>query len=218
MQAKHFDFLRKKQNFLGEFWEEVWKTVAAKSLSQSTLFVKYNGIYRQPETKEKYLVIELLYTDLQNHNAQLESDIQEFITEPQEQRLQELDNLKFRLQILKTIAAGVKLLHNDLRIIHRDLALRNVMLRRSLQPVLIDLGYSVFEHDKYKPLPFPIYTSAPELIEENKPEFASDIFSFGCLTVELLCCKSISKFINEDEKKKKNQTEHTDLDSLQNYP
>lgn len=56
------------------------------------LFVKYYGIYQHPETREKFLITELLSTsNLEDYNAGLESALAHGQTE--------LNNLKDRLKV-----------------------------------------------------------------------------------------------------------------------
>ncbi|KAJ3551343.1 hypothetical protein NP233_g13098 [Leucocoprinus birnbaumii] len=82
------------------------------------------------------------------------------------------------IPFISGIASGLEHLH-DLGIVHSDLKAANVLVSGSLRPLLTDFGLSV-------------RWSAPELFEDDfrrRPAFSSDIWSFGCVCLEILTHK-----------------------------
>jgi serine/threonine protein kinase len=97
-------------------------------------------------------------------------------------------------RILRNLAAGLALLHNAGKI-HADLKLTNVMLLQDDQIKLIDFEFmrrikageaNVKGYDKSGTLPY----IAPEILNYSEYSFASDIFAFGSILVELGCLGS----------------------------
>jgi serine/threonine protein kinase len=93
------------------------------------------------------------------------------------------------LDIAAQAACGLHEVHR-LGLVHRDLSARNVIVTREQTAKILDLGLSRFvdaEETTHSSTVrgTPIYL-APELLLGEPPSFASDIFSLGVLTYEML--------------------------------
>ena len=67
----------------------------------------------------------------------------------------------------------------ELKIIHKDLAARNVMLTEFKRAKVGDFGLSKPDEDDDGNDQFPLNWSAPEVVIKRKPVLKSDVWSFG---------------------------------------
>ena len=67
----------------------------------------------------------------------------------------------------------------QLKIIHKDLAARNVMLTEFKRAKVGDFGLSKPDDDDDGSDQFPLNWSAPEVVINRKPVLKSDVWSFG---------------------------------------
>ncbi|XP_074564926.1 G-type lectin S-receptor-like serine/threonine-protein kinase B120 isoform X2 [Curcuma longa] len=103
-------------------------------------------------------------------------------------------NWQKRLDIIVGIARGLLYLHQDsnLRVIHRDLKLSNILLDKDMTPKISDFGIArIFQGDTFHETATsrPIGTfgyMAPEYITSGIFSCKSDVFSFGVLVLEIL--------------------------------
>ena len=79
----------------------------------------------------------------------------------------------------------------QLKIIHKDLAARNVMLTEFKRAKVGDFGLSKPDDDDDGSDQFPLNWSAPEVVINRKPVLKSDVWSFGKL---FLSCSSLLIF------------------------
>eukprot|EP00730_Choanoeca_flexa_P002162 TRINITY_DN10937_c0_g1_i4.p1 TRINITY_DN10937_c0_g1~~TRINITY_DN10937_c0_g1_i4.p1 ORF type:complete len:789 (+),score=149.36 TRINITY_DN10937_c0_g1_i4:283-2367(+) len=101
-----------------------------------------------------------------------------------------------RIFILSQVARGLQALHSQ-NIVHRDLAARNVLLDESLRCVITDFGLSrvmassAVDNSEYYtlssegPQALPLRWMAPETLKTRKFTKESDVYSFGCLMIEM---------------------------------
>ena len=74
----------------------------------------------------------------------------------------------------------------QLKIIHKDLAARNVMLTEFKRAKVGDFGLSKPDDDDDGSDQFPLNWSAPEVVINRKPVLKSDVWSFGKLFLSLV--------------------------------
>ena len=67
----------------------------------------------------------------------------------------------------------------QMKIIHKDLAARNVMLTEFKRAKVGDFGLSKPDDDDDGSDQFPLNWSAPEVVINRKPVLKSDVWSFG---------------------------------------
>eukprot|EP01117_Protostelium_nocturnum_P019591 TRINITY_DN8537_c0_g1_i1.p1 TRINITY_DN8537_c0_g1~~TRINITY_DN8537_c0_g1_i1.p1 ORF type:complete len:438 (-),score=79.51 TRINITY_DN8537_c0_g1_i1:140-1453(-) len=98
-------------------------------------------------------------------------------------------NLAFKLRMIRGVALGMIHLHAE-GVIHRDLALRNVLLDKHLEPKVSDFGLSRIHTDEGPATTVadigPIKWMAPEAILHKQYSTKSDVFSFGIMMYELI--------------------------------
>jgi NIMA (never in mitosis gene a)-related kinase len=85
------------------------------------------------------------------------------------------------------IALGLDYLHNQARIIHRDIKLQNILVMQNGLLKLADFGISrKLDKEEYAKtsLGTPCYLS-PEMIEHSKYDYKADIWTLGCSLSEL---------------------------------
>ncbi len=94
-----------------------------------------------------------------------------------------------RCSLLLGVSQGMSLLHSH-GIIHRDLALRNILITRDLVPKVGDFGMSrlVNEDEQHfsTMMTGPLKWMAPESLRLKVFSPASDVWSYGVLMWELL--------------------------------
>ncbi|KAK8896538.1 hypothetical protein M9Y10_014446 [Tritrichomonas musculus] len=89
-------------------------------------------------------------------------------------------NPTIRSKIIFGVAAIMKKLHKN-NIIHRNLKMSKILLDDNFEPIIITTCVAMMKSDTIKPEDYrtaPIY-SAPEIIEDDKFDFPSDVFSFS---------------------------------------
>jgi len=98
-------------------------------------------------------------------------------------------SLSQKIEQIKGIAAGVLHLHKE-RIVHRDLATRNILLDKSGIPKVADFGMSrILESENTRQTTSnigPLKWMAPESIDKKVYSEKSDVWSFGILVFEIL--------------------------------
>eukprot|EP01119_Soliformovum_irregulare_P025030 TRINITY_DN9140_c1_g1_i1.p1 TRINITY_DN9140_c1_g1~~TRINITY_DN9140_c1_g1_i1.p1 ORF type:complete len:808 (-),score=157.86 TRINITY_DN9140_c1_g1_i1:51-2474(-) len=96
---------------------------------------------------------------------------------------------KMKLQMIRDIAAGM--LHLSLeKIIHKDLAARNILIGRDFEAKVADFGLSIVSSEVdsvyLKSEVGPIKWMAPESLLKRKWSSKSDVWSFGITVLEIL--------------------------------
>lgn len=85
--------------------------------------------------------------------------------------------------MFRQLSAGLKYLHEE-NIIHRDIKLQNIFIRKDGGLLIGDLGLSKVVHEKSnmqsKRVGTPIYF-APEMIQHQLYSFPVDIWALGCV-------------------------------------
>lgn len=164
-----------------------------KSLSFPQI-VQYLGLWKHPEQKTIYIVMEYMSHGSLDRFLQMQKG---------ELGLREL------LIMCKDAAAGMNFLESK-KIIHRDLALRNLLLINvdgKFRVKISDFGMSRFiEHDYYKTSDrvFAIKWAAPEVLEYGRFSSKSDVWSFGVVMWEIFSYGKLPyhEFSNSEAAKK----------------
>ncbi|XP_059633698.1 cysteine-rich receptor-like protein kinase 3 [Cornus florida] len=105
-----------------------------------------------------------------------------------------------RFNIILGTAEGLAYLHeeSELRIIHRDIKLSNVLLDENLMPKIADFGLArLFPEDKTHistAIAGTLGYMAPEYIVRGKLTEKADVYSFGVLLIEVVCGKRTNSF------------------------
>ncbi|OAY26011.1 putative receptor-like protein kinase At4g00960 [Manihot esculenta] len=144
------------------------------------------------ERNERLLIYEFLTNSSLDH----------FIYD-QEKRL--LMDWNTRYKIIVGIARGILYLHQDsqLRVIHRDLKVGNILLDEQMNPKISDFGTArLFPTNQSEDATSKIMGTfgymAPEYVFHGIVSAKSDVFSFGVLILEIISGKSINKFRNDE--------------------
>jgi len=96
-----------------------------------------------------------------------------------------IEKFKWQLKIAENIASGLDYLHAR-KVIHRDLAARNILVCDRRHVTIGDFGLSCEVEGIIPNLDaLPIRWSAPEVLENFMYSYASDIWSFGVVLLEL---------------------------------
>ncbi|XP_062110371.1 cysteine-rich receptor-like protein kinase 3 isoform X2 [Humulus lupulus] len=105
-----------------------------------------------------------------------------------------------RYKIILGVAEGLAYLHEEsnLRIIHRDIKLGNIMLDEDLTPKIADFGLArLFPEDKTHistAIAGTLGYMAPEYIVRGKLSEKADVYSFGILVLEVVCGRKNNPF------------------------
>ncbi|XP_076909693.1 putative LRR receptor-like serine/threonine-protein kinase At1g56140 [Bidens hawaiensis] len=104
-------------------------------------------------------------------------------------------NWSTQFQIILGIARGLQYLHEDshIRIVHRDIKASNILLDDKFQPKIGDFGLARFfpEDQAYLSTAFAgtLGYTAPEYAIKGELSEKVDIYSFGVLVLEIICCR-----------------------------
>nr|UKH47142.1 WTK protein [Aegilops sharonensis] len=103
-----------------------------------------------------------------------------------------------RYQVLKGICHGLHYLHDEIRVIHRDIKTENILLDDNGVPKVFDFGFSKCLPDgesliKDEATQGTLGYLAPESVDKQEYSFKSDIYSFGVVIIQLLTGSWISK-------------------------
>ncbi|XP_057415446.1 cysteine-rich receptor-like protein kinase 44 [Lotus japonicus] len=104
-------------------------------------------------------------------------------------------NWSTRFQIILGVARGLQYLHEDshIRIVHRDIKASNILLDEKFRPRIGDFGLARFfpEDQAYLSTQFAgtLGYTAPEYAIRGELSEKADIYSFGVLVLEIICCR-----------------------------
>ncbi|XP_024023931.1 cysteine-rich receptor-like protein kinase 3 isoform X2 [Morus notabilis] len=107
---------------------------------------------------------------------------------------------ELRYKIILGTAEGLAYLHEEsnLRIIHRDIKLSNILLDEDYAPKIADFGLArLFPEDKTHistAIAGTLGYMAPEYIVRGKLSEKADIYSFGVLVIEIICGRKNNSF------------------------
>ncbi|PRP84155.1 putative leucine-rich repeat receptor-like protein kinase [Planoprotostelium fungivorum] len=98
--------------------------------------------------------------------------------------------LEDKMKFMEEIALGMQHLHKE-KIIHRDLATRNILLNRHCEAKVADFGLSreqenTDEAGQTHSFVGPVKWMSPEAIRDRKYSIKSDVFSYGVVMWEIL--------------------------------
>jgi serine/threonine protein kinase len=105
-----------------------------------------------------------------------------------------------QLSIVKGIAGGMHFLH-DHGICHRDLKSANVLFNRHLDVKLCDFAFSKFKQQASISAKFETSVGtpawmAPEVLRGDEYTLLADVYSFGVIIWEIVCCEAPFKDLN----------------------
>ncbi|KAL5552845.1 hypothetical protein UlMin_040246 [Ulmus minor] len=107
---------------------------------------------------------------------------------------------ELRYKIILGTAEGLAYLHEEsnMRIIHRDIKLSNVLLEEDFTPKIADFGLArLFPEDKTHistAIAGTLGYMAPEYIVRGKLTEKADVYSFGVLVIEVVCGRKTNSF------------------------
>ncbi|XP_047332634.1 cysteine-rich receptor-like protein kinase 42 [Impatiens glandulifera] len=107
-----------------------------------------------------------------------------------------------RLKIIVGTAEGLNYLHcgTETRIIHRDIKSSNILLDEDLNPKIADFGLArCFAPDKSHlstGIAGTLGYMAPEYLVRGQLTEKADVYSFGVLVLEIICCRKNNSIIN----------------------
>lgn len=116
-------------------------------------------------------------------------DLEKFLKEPNEKIT--LDSL---LNILEGIFRGVEYLHKELRVLHGDIKLKNVLLNGQLEAKITDFGFaSSIDQPRTLSSEPPCFYMAPELTCQQREYMSekTEVFCLGFIALQLLTGKPI---------------------------
>ncbi|XP_031126162.1 cysteine-rich receptor-like protein kinase 19 isoform X4 [Ipomoea triloba] len=109
-----------------------------------------------------------------------------------------------RYKIIESIGKGLVYLHEDsrLRIVHRDVKVRNILLDADLNPKIADFDLAWFfasdeTHCEYQPVMGTFGYLAPEYLQKGELSIKTDVYSFGVLVLEIICGQKCFDVLNE---------------------
>ncbi|KAM0828139.1 hypothetical protein ACQ4PT_067744 [Festuca glaucescens] len=142
--------------------------------SQETMRVKYLGRFILARSVTRVVCFEYLPNgSVDNHISDISSGL----------------NWRMRYRIIKGTCEGLRYLHMK-HIVHLDVRPGNILLDESMMPKIKNFGMREdVEHDKYgvpKIKNGSIGYMAPEFIHHQVITYQSDIYSLGCLILEIM--------------------------------
>jgi len=103
------------------------------------------------------------------------------------ERFIEKEDLVEQIRVLKIVCDGLAYAHEQY-VIHRDLHLQNILIRKSGMPVILDFGSAknVVDNLTFKPVGN-LKTASPEkIVDSASVDGKSDVFSIGCILYYIL--------------------------------
>ena len=163
------------RKILTRFFEEI------KLLSQMkhANIVEFRGIYYRKDSLLPVLVME-----------KMECDLDQYLTTHKNGSIPE----DRALGILLDVSKGLVYLHEEIKVAHRDLSSRNILLTTKLNAKIADLGSARVldrpggwdSHVQLTVQPGTMDFMPPEALEDPpKYTVSVDVFSFGCVTIHL---------------------------------
>ena len=141
--------------------------------------VKFQGIYYQQDSLLPVLVME-----------KMECDLDQYLTTSKKGSMPDY----IILRILLDVSKGLVYLHEEMKVAHRDLSSKNILLTTKLSAKIADFGSArVLDkpggwnvHSKLTVKPGTLDFMPPEALEEPPQYTVSvDIFSFGCVIIHV---------------------------------
>jgi serine/threonine protein kinase len=141
--------------------------------------IQFYTAFLEKEKKSAYLILELV----EGINlAEYIFNLKEKNMYPKERDI---------LRILLDIICGLKYLHEEKKVLYRDVNPHNIMLDNNFNVKLCDFGLAVkkgnnFEHSNSTGFAGSILYSSPESVKNQECTEKSDIWSLGCVIYETL--------------------------------